>query len=843
MHTFYSRRIYQVATAALLGLVAFRSSVDADSDMLVRRLQEYYVITQPEVSYLHLDQAAYAAGETLWFKAYVLDARAHQPDSLSRVLYVDVVTPERKVIFRRTLALEQGLAAGDIVLPDTLRTGVYTLRAYTSWMRNSAEGLFFTRRVPIWQAAAPAGGGPAPSALRQSVLAIRAAKALKAAAKPDVQFFPEGGDYVAGLPTTVGVKAITASGRALALEGVIQDEKKQEVGRFKTPALGMTSFSFTPLADQRYRALVTLPDGSAATYDLPAVQQTGWLLNVREIGDSYRVFVRHQGSRAAPEPLRLLAHVRGELVYVGTGSIAPGETYVAVIPKAKAPAGLLHITLFDGQTVARAERLVFVPETRGLQVRLRPDKSAYGPRQLVTLDVDVSTADGAPAPAELSLAVTSVAGLPAEAGDATTVRAHLLLTSELKGYVENPAYYFQPRTPEIQRALDDLLLTQGWSRFTWQQVLVPGSIAASYLFPLERTLTLSGELVRGQNKPVPGGQLTLLEGADRHVVLSEADGEGRFLFTGFTGADTVVALLQARTSKGSSNVLLRLNELWPVPTAAQWKPIAPLSPVVVESAPVVAYGQRSRRQQVLERQYRPDSTSGIVLRNITITGQKPVSNKQFSLHGNNASAVIQAKDFPNIASYQNIFELLQGRVAGVLVSQRGIGYSVTIRGIGSMQGSSEPLFLLDGIQLTDKDALLSVRPTDVDRIEVLKGANAAIYGSQGGNGVIAVFTKRGAGDLADVPAAGVAVRRLPGFYRSREFYAPRYETTRQSAPPDPRATTLYWQPRIAVPASGKTRITFYTADQPGAFRTAVEGVSLAGQPATAQAELTVVGQP
>ncbi|OWP65020.1 hypothetical protein CDA63_01285 [Hymenobacter amundsenii] len=839
------KALSSVAALALVGATAFGFAGPPDPAFLVQRLLAFYQ-TQPEATYLHLDQAAYAAGETLWFKAYVVDARAHRPDSLSRVLYVDVVTPERRVIFQRTLALEQGMAVGDIILPDTLSTGVYTLRAYTSWMRNGDEGLFFTRRVPVWQLAVPASGGGEPSGARRAQLARQAARKLADALKPEVQFFPEGGDYVAGLPTVVGVKAAAANGRGLALAGVITDNKKQEVARFATPALGMSSFNFTPQAGQQYRATVSLPDGTTATYELPAAQATGWLLNVREIGNEFRVFVRYQGTApgaASPEPLQLLAHVRGEPVYVGGGEVKPGETFSAVIPKSKLPAGMLHITLFDKAQVAQAERLVFVPESQGLQVRLYADKPTYGLREKVTLDVEVTTAAGQPVPAELSLAISGLPTLPADAGDATDVRAHLLLTSELRGYVENPAFYLKERTPASRQALDNLLLTQGWSRFTWQQVLAPGSPTVNYLFPFERAPTLGGQILRGNGKPMAQGKISMLVGQQNDLVVSEANEEGRFLFTGFTGPDTTTVILQGLTDKGSNNVLLQLSEIWPNPGAG-WRPVGPLSPVLRESAALTAYGQRSRRQQVLEREYRPDSTSGIMLRNVTIKGRKPIDNSTLSVHSTaSASAVLYARDYPNLETYQDIFQMIQSRVPGMNVRPSGSSYSVLVRGISSMSGPNEPLFLLDGLPLADSEVLMTILPTSVDRIEILKGGAAAIYGSQGAGGVIAVYTKRGMGDYSGVLAPGVAVRRMPAYYRAREFYAPRYDTRRQSDKPDPRATTLYWQPRLSVPASGRTRLTFYTADQAGTFRAAVEGISLAGQPATAETTLAVQAQP
>ena len=347
--------------------------------------------------------------------------------------------------------------------------------------------------------------------------------------------------------------------------------------------------------------------------------------------------------------------------------------------------------------------------------------------------------------------------------------------------------------------------------------------------------------MRNKNKTMPDGQLTLLYGKALHLIQTRASQDGTFLFKDFSGQDTTAVLLQARPPGGSGNGLFRLNELWPVP-AGTWRPVAPLSPVTAESAPVVAYGQRSRRQQMLERAYRPDSSSGIVLREVKIDGRRPDDSPP-SLHRGSASVVLRTSDYNNLSSYGDIFQLIQARAPGVQVTRQGTMYSVVIRGTVAISSFGEPLYLLDNVQLHDGESLLSVYPTDVERIEIVKGAAASVYGSRGNHGVIAVYTKYGSDRYAKVPTAGVAVRRVPAFYRAREFYAPRYETIRQTQKPDPRATTLYWLPRLSVPASGRAHVSFFTADQPGTFRAAVEGISAAGQPATAEATLAVQVQP
>ncbi|WBA40733.1 TonB-dependent receptor plug domain-containing protein [Hymenobacter canadensis] len=832
------------AAAASMAAISLAFQTPADpAGRLVERLLAFYTDAQPEISYLHLNQAAYAAGETVWFKAYVADARHHQLDSLSRVLYVDVVSPSgRRVLLRRTLALRGGLAHGDLALPDTLAQGIYTVRAYTHWMRNTSEQLFFSRRVPVWQVAPPAPDAASASAGKPTP-ARRSVTRPAAPARPDVQFFPEGGDYVAGLATVVGVKALDATGTGLAVRGDILDDQNQVQASFSTPALGMSSFNFTPAAGRRYHARVALPAGTTADYPLPVAQPSGWVMNTREIGNSFKVFIRHQpaaGAPAGPVGLRLLAHVRGVPVYVGEGQIQGNEIFAATLPKGKMPAGVLHITLFDDQQVSRAERLAFVPDANPLRITVRPNKPVYGPREAVTVDVDVRTGAGAPTAAELSLAVATDGGLPATATTDATIESQLLLTSELKGYVENPGYYFRNPTSDTRLALDQLLLTQGWSRFVWRELVASNaSPVAAYQFMTEQNLTLGGRLVRANQKPVPNGNVTLFQQAEKSISAGQSNADGQFLFTGFPGQDSARVLVQARTEKGGSNVLIQLNELWPLP--AKPLPLPLLAPAAAQPE-VAAYAQRSRRQQVLEQQYRPDSSRSIMLRNVTVKGSRPTPPPRDprSIHGT-ADNVLTLRDIPLADTYSDIFQLMQGRVAGVQITRTGFSYNVQIRGISSFSGSSQPLFLLDGMPLSDIDGLVGIPPTIVERIEVLKGASAAIYGSRGGNGVIAVFTKRGNPDYnySKEPAAGVAVRQLPAYHRAREFYAPRYEKAPAANRPDPRATTLYWLPRLAVPASGTARFTFYTADQGGTFRVSAEGIGATGQPAVGSSSLSV----
>ena len=152
--------------AGLLGLLAFRYPTDGNPiQAIAEKLSAYYALVRPEKAYLHLDRPAYGTGETIWFSAYVVDALRHQPDTLSKVLHVELLSPERRVVARRTLHLSGGRTYGDIELGDTLKAGTYLLRAFTTWMRNVNPAYVFQRQLQVWPAAPNQDadfGGPTP---------------------------------------------------------------------------------------------------------------------------------------------------------------------------------------------------------------------------------------------------------------------------------------------------------------------------------------------------------------------------------------------------------------------------------------------------------------------------------------------------------------------------------------------------------------------------------------------------------------------------------------------------------------------------------------------------------
>jgi len=821
-------RLFIPLVLLVAGTAAFRLPPDDD---VVRRIvlsvQRYYGAALPEKAYLHLDKPWYTAGETIWLKAYVVDATRHRPDTLSKVLHVELLNGANQIVVRRSLRLEAGLAPGDVALPDTLTPGNYTLRAYTGWMRNAGPDFFYARRLAIWPAAPTEAPDSQPGAVRARAAAARKA-AGAVAAPPDVQFFAEGGNLVAGLENQVAFKVTDYSGHGLDAQGQVLDAQNKPVASFQSGHLGMGAFVFTPVAGQRYHAVLA-PAAAPLRVALPAVQARGYTLHVVTLANDFLVAIRQQGGGGGP--VLLLGQVRGTVAYVGRGQVSGAETFTARIPKSKFPAGIVHFTLFDGAGAPLAERLAFANNDPGLRVTLTPDRASYGPRQPVRLRVAVADAAGQPVAATLSLAVTD-AGLVAP--DAETIASHLLLTSDLAGYVEAPGYYFQNPSPETTQQLDALLLTQGWRRFAWKPVLA--GQAPGRDFGIERSLGILGQVTQPNGRPVPGSKLTLLQTKPvKRFLTAEANSEGGFLFTGLDGCDTARFTLQARKGSGGKSVELRLDPGPPVPT----RPLAPLP--LQAPVPLAEALRRSQEQRAAERKFRLDTTKSILLGGVTVKGAKAAAPPDARrLYPPGGATVLRVADYPSVGSL-TVLQLLQGRVPGVSVTGVEPNMQVQIRGITSFSGASNPLFLLDGVPV-GIDAIAYYPAADAETIEVLKGGQAAIFGSRGSNGVIAVYSRRGSPTYkpSSEPAPGVAVLRQPGYACGREFYVPRYDAPKTNRDfPDTRRSTLYWNPTVRTDASGQAEVRFFTADAVGAFQLRIEGLSGAGQPALGSGSLRV----
>ncbi len=371
------------------------------------------------------------------------------------------------------------------------------------------------------------------------------------------------------------------------------------------------------------------------------------------------------------------------------------------------------------------------------------------------------------------------------------------------------------------------MMTHGWRRFGWQQMLTAEQPAFQYA--KENALSLDGRLLKDKGEPVKNGEVILYV-KDQHetFIVEETDEEGYFSFEGFDFKDSVDVVIQGTTAKGNRNVQVEMEKNTFTPDY-QSIPAPPSADLLLASSEQMI--TRSASQAAVARAYQP-GLQEMLLKEIIVQERRENIIEPFRLH-DRADVVIDADQLP-VAPSGNILESLQGRVAGLQIYRRGMNdFQAVIRGYGS------PLILLDGMP-TDASILSAINQFDLDRIEIIKGPSAAIYGGRGGGGVIALFTKRGGTQFEEVePSDNIIIYKAGGFQQFREFYAPRYTAEGQTDRPDYR-TTLHWEPSIQTDENGQATVSFFTADRATDYRIVVNGITAAGLPAKWEDSFSVV---
>ncbi|MBC7571044.1 MAG: TonB-dependent receptor plug domain-containing protein, partial [Spirosoma sp.] len=652
--------------------------------------------------------------------------------------------------------------------------------------------------------------------------------------KADVQFMPEGGHLVAGFDGRVAFKAVGANGCGQTVEGFVLNSQKDTVIGFASTHLGMGTFGFKPEAGQTYTAFVKQTNGGFTTYPLPAVLPQGAVLQADNLSnkDNLKVYVQHNRTSADPNAtLTLLAQTRGQVIQAAKIPLSR-KTGVVQLPKKQFPEGIAQLTLFDETNQPVCERLVFIDHNDRINVRIEPSKATYHPRQKVELTITTTDADGKPLIANLSLAAVDDRLSPNLDSNRATITSHLLLSSDLTGTVEQPAYYFDPLNTDRAAKLDLLLMTQGWRRFVWSDVLA--GTPPPIRFPVERGLSLTGQ-VRKPNQKDIGGVVKLnfiLTKKDttgttprRLFLMGDTDEQGNFGAFDLDFTDTTTVLIQGTKGRANRDLVISLDQLL-TPRVTLVQP--PYNPVEFNADEYAEFIRRTDEYMAIERQIR--NNREVLLKAVTVKAKKYVETDSRKIYSNPDATV--KFDQLNTSGRQNILEVIQSRIAGVQVTGSGFSAKVQIRGAANFGGAIEPLFVIDGMP-TDLQGALSISVQDVDLVDVLKGASAAIYGSRAAGGVISILTKRGSPnyEATKEAAPGTLVAKLPGYLPVKEFYAPRYD---QKLPdgadkPDYR-TTLFWTPAIQTGADGKATVSFFTSDARNPVRIQVEGANIIGMP-------------
>jgi len=753
------------------------------------QFNDYSRQTLQEKLFVHTDKSFYIAGEIIWFKIYYVDGNFNKPIDLSKVAYLELLTTDQKPVLQAKIALKEGSGKGSFFIPLSLSSGNYKLRAYTNWMKNFSPDFYFEKNIVIVNALKNLGEKPVDSGSNY-----------------DIHFFPEGGNLVNGMQSKIAFRIADKNGKGVDFKGTLMDEDNDTLANFAPLRFGMGNFTFTPTANKRYRAIIKLSNSNAVVSEFPIAYNQGYVMHVENAGNEQ---VNVTVSTNIPAPgnfLYLFVHTRQSVKIAKMGAIDGGRT-VFTIDRAKLAEGISTLTVFNAARQPVCERLYFKRPV-GLNIQANTNGDEYKLRKKIFLNIDAKV-EGKPVIADLSMSVYRIDSL--ETGLQPDILSYLWLSSDLVGNIQSPGYYINNTDSIADAAADNLMLTQGWRRFRWEDVLQQ-KISSFDFIPEYEGHIISGKLTdKRSGAPVentlaylaaPGGRFQL--GSS----VSNKKGQLQFDIKNFNGYSEIV--LQTDKQKDSSyrfDILNPFSEKFSsVPVAVAASDLSENVREYLLSRSLAMQVQNAFLQEFLQKFNLPS------MQDSTAFYGAP-DNKFF---------------LDDYTRFNTMEEVMREYITGVSLRKRQQKfYFRMLNDPYRLFFNDDPLVLLDGVPVFDIDKIIAMNPLKIKKIEVV---NRKYYlGPLIANGIVSLTTYKG--DLEGFQLdPNAVVLEYEGLQLQREFYSPVYETADQanSRMPDFR-NLLYWSPDIKTDSYGQKQLHFYSSDQQGKYVVVIQGITANGK--------------
>lgn len=760
-------------------------------DAFAEKFRQFRTNNYQEKIYIHTDRSFYVTGDYLWLRVRVVDAVTHKSSDLSKVVYVELVDRDQKPVAQVKVAVNEGTGYTSIYIPASLNSDNYFLRAYTRWMQNYSPDTYFGKVLTIVNTFKPLQKA-APAETEPSV---------------DLQFFPEGGNLVAGMPTRVAFRLVSSTGKPLNRDGVVINQRNDTIARFGTFHAGLGSFEFTPQGGDQYRGVVRDLMGAPVRVELPLVRETGYTLRLED-GDSLLLHIASNVSAASN--VHIFAHTRNSIRFTHSVRLRDGKGEVQ-LSRSLLGDGISHITLFDEEFNPVCERLYFKKPSKVIDFETSFNATRYFKRRKVILDITAEVAARPSENSDLSVSVYRIDSL--QHPDGMDILNCFWLTSDLSGTVYEPSFYFS-NDKQARQAADLLMMTHGWRRFRWEDVKANEK---KKFQPEYRGQIISGVL---KNERSPDDLVNIpaylsIPGHQFHFRGTRSNRQGKIQFEIKDYYGNRKVFVQTDPSRDSL-VTISLDD----PFSKQFSHIR-LPHLDLSAAWADQILRRSVNMQ-MENAYHVQDRLVQVAPQIDSLAFFGIAEAHYNLDDYTRFSVME--------------DVLREYVPGVFVRKRknDFYFRALNTPMNTMFGT-DPLVLLDGFPVFNANRIIEYDPLKVKSLDVV--THRFFYGAVTFSG-IASFQTYG-GDMKDfAPDKHVSTFDYPGLEYPREFFSPVYDVKNDLRTPDFR-DLLYWSPRIITDKDGKARITFYTSDQPGKYAVSIQGAQREGTPGAAQYSFTV----
>lgn len=736
-----------------------------------------------EKVYLHTDKPHYNAGEKIWFRAYLTHGVTHSPSMLSKFIYVELADSQQTVLQRVKIIRRDSVFSGYLPLGEEVASGDYTIRAYSYAMQNMDEEYLFKKRIRVL------------NPLRtQSSDQKTDKQPEKRLFDIDLQFFPEGGQLLSGNYQTVGFKAVGNDGLSQEVSGYILNREADTVAVFSTMHCGMGRIRLSVESGQRYYAIVRSANGFEKKVELPEVSDGGVGLKVTQTDSLLKYTITKGKNAVLPKHLYAVVHTRGLL-----NTIVPVErSFTGVINCKDMLEGIAHVLLLDDQYHIYSQRICFVNRKDKPDLIVAPDKPFYSSRDKIGLELKFGNNKRERIEGSFSVSVTDDGRVYQDSTEAN-ILSGLLLTSDLKGYIEEPGYYFDENNPQATKDLDLVMLTHGWTKFD-----VVKEIQGKYdslHYEQEQGQIISGSVESFWGKGSTTAQVLVLSTAG-HVLMIHADSAGRFMLDGISFPDSTTFIVQGANQKGRRNVAIQIDK-------DRFLPISGL-PIREEEDNEEFY------KKYTQNYYYDHGIKVYRLDEVKVEARR--RSKSYSIYDDMADYRLDSSKISEIKS-QSITQVLQ-ELPGVSVEQNCI-----------TRMGRDTLMVMINDYVEDMEQIRLLEPEFVRSISLLDGMKGRVlFGEAGEHGVLVIHIDPARRLARPTDHPSMQTFTLLGYQKPSAFYAPSYEVSSARANHEyDERNTIYWNPSVRIGKNTSAKVSFYAADGIGSYTVTVEGVTTGGE--------------
>ena len=772
-------------------------------DTLLEKLELSY---PQEKLYFHFDRSVYVAGETIWFKAYLFTGNL--PSLISKTLYTELTDGKGKVLQRNVSPFIRSGAIGSLDIPDDV-VGPVFVRAYTKWMLNFDSSLLYTKSLPVISSQK---GNDNLSVSAQSI-----DTSLTTITTSTLQFFPEGGDLVQGVESLVAFKSTDQFGFPVHVSGDVFNIKGEKITSFSSVHDGMGTFILLPEVGDRYNAVWKDEYGKKQESLLPIAKPAGIVLEV----NNFLKRIEFKLTRSLNAPgfpyVYVVAQKNQHLLYMAKASLI-NQTTTGVIPIDNLTPGIVQITVFGPGDQPLAERIVFGNSSNyKFLTEVNSSIKDLDKRKKNIIRIEVPDTFSC----NLSVSITDADLDPPNEQD--NIYSSILLTSDIKGKVYNPAYYFSNASDSVASHLDLVMMTNGWRRFKWENVLA--GYFPKIIYNPDDYISIEGQ-VHGLNKTLLSGKeisgIIELKNKNRQFLNTPINQNGQFIISGLIFYDTAKFFYQFNNDK---NKKLTSKAVFEIKNNILVEPLNMRdgSPISKSSKTFQIKNSEILQQQVKVLELQKVKT----LRTVVVTSRKKtrqeIMDEEYAsgLFSKGVSHTFLPEEDSFFLSSKNVLNFLRGKIAGLDI---GIRMQITWRGY-------QTIVFINERQEEDLTHIMAIRMSEVAMIKVF---NPPFYGAIGGGpgGAIAIYLKKGFTEIDY--SKGLKYINLSGYSSAKEFYSPDYSKSNQKETFDYRPT-LYWNPWIILDKNQRTiSLSFYNNDITKKMKIIVEGVSEDGRLASVE---------